>query len=260
MLRRLFVVVFVFSYVLLTGQIGGITGSKINSFNHMPIDLGKAEFEPTYNYLQYSKQWDDDGKLQDAFASSDSLGYDVSLNLRMAYTFTTRLEFGCNLGIDYSNWSAKYALGTFGKVGLGVMAGANFPYGFSEINKKNREADQIGTYGLGLIFSYEINDKSSVDFNAQWQDYFQSNIENPNADQFLSVDYGYYVGDVLFMGSLFYQRSEFDNLNSYRLTFMPGISFEMKQAYMVVPNLSFDLLGKNIEKTLGFSVSFTMTL
>ena len=54
-------------YFLLLGtissQIGGITASKINSVNHAPIDVGLAEFEPSYSLSKARKQWDQKGDL-----------------------------------------------------------------------------------------------------------------------------------------------------------------------------------------------------
>ncbi len=241
-------------------QIGGITASKFNSFNHTPIPVGKAEFEPSYNLNRFSQRWNQDGKLENIYNSSDSIVIDESLNFRMAYALTERLEFGCNLGVDYSNWSAKYAIATYDKLGLGIMAGANFPLGFAVIDKSNRSADQIGSYAFGLIASYEFSDKSSTDLNVQWQDYFQSNIELPQSDLFLSWEYGYYVKDILLVGGFWFQDSIFEFSDQYKLTFVPGVSFEMKEEYMVVINGSFDLLGKNIEKVNGLSVAFTLTL
>lgn len=260
MLRTFISLIILLSTTFCLAQIGGVTGSKINSVNHMPIDVGRAEFEPTYNLARYSQFWDNEGKVQDVFASPDSVVIDASINLRMAYTITTNLEFGCNLGNDYSNWSAKYAIGTYNKLGVGLLAGANFPFGYAEFDRKNRTADQIGTYGMGLILSYETSEKSSIDFNAQYQGYFHKNENLPNGDYFVSIDYGHYVGDLFWLASFLYQNSPHDLFNQNKLTFSPGVSIEMKPEYLMVFNFNFDLFGKNIEKTSGLGLSFTLTL
>ncbi len=253
-----------FTYCIFIGslfsQIGGITASKINSVNHAPIDVGLAEFEPSYNFSKSRKQWDQNGNLSPLYSTIDSIVIDASFNLRMAYTMTDELEVGCNLGEGYSNWSAKYAVYTKNNFGLGLMLGANFPFGFAEIDTRNRTVDQIGTYGMGLIASYEVNEKSSIDFNAQIQNYFQDNEDLPNNDIFLSVDYGHYVKDLFLIVSFLYQTSDFDDFQQNKLTFSPGISFEMKPEYLIVANANFDLTGKQTEKTHGFSVAFTITL
>ena len=140
------------------------------------------------------------------------------------------------------------------------MLGANFPFGFAEIDTRNRTVDQIGTYGLGMIASYELNEKASIDFNAQIQNYFQDNDDLPNNDIFVSIDYGHYVEDIYLLASFLYQTSDFDGFQQNKLTFSPGLSFEMKPEYLIVANANFDLVGKQAEKTHGFSVAFTITL
>ena len=253
-----------FTYCVFIGtlfsQIGGISASKINSINHAPIDLGLAEFEPSYSFSKSRKQWDQNGNLSPLYSTIDSILIDASFNLRMAYAFTEQLEFGCNLGVGYSNWSAKYAIHTKNKFGIGVMLGANLPFGFAEIDTRNRTVDQISTYGMGLIASYDVNEKSSIDFNAQIQNYFQDNDNLPSSDIFVSIDYGHYIKDILLVASFLYQTSDFDNFQQNKLTFSPGISFEMKPEYAIAANANFDLTGKQTEKTHGFSVAFTITL
>jgi hypothetical protein len=249
------------SFVIsISAQIGGITGSKINSVNFEPIPVGLAEFEPTYNLTIADQRWDDNGDIQSLYSTSDSLLIDGSLNLRMAYTFTDRLEVGCNLGVDYSNFSFKYAIWSNEKLGLGIMGGTNHPFGFAEIDRTNRSADQISTYGLGGIASYNLSDKSSLDINIQFQEYFRAHLDNPTTDYFVSIDYGHYVKSVFLLGSFLYQESSLIDGSQRKLTFSPGISIEMKPEYLIVFNLNFDLFGKAIEKTSGLGLSFTMTL
>lgn len=242
-------------------QIGGISSSKINSINAATLPVGVSEFEPTYNYLQSDQRWDESGNLQSLFSSTDSLLVDGSLNLRMAYSFTDRLEVGSNLGIDYSNFSFKYTILTKEKLGLGIMGGTNHPFGFAEIDRSKRSADQISTYGIGGILSYDFNEKNSIDFNVQVQDYFRNHADLPDSDLFVTIDYGHYMFEkILFMGSFIYQESFSDDGDLYKLTFSPGISYERKDNYHVVLNLNFDIAGRSVEKTSGLGLSFTITL
>ena len=72
-------------------QIGGITASKINSVNHAPIDVGLAEFEPSYSLSRARQQWDQNGDLSPIYSTIDSIVIDASFNLRMAYALTCLL-------------------------------------------------------------------------------------------------------------------------------------------------------------------------
>lgn len=246
----------------LTGysQIGGITGSKINAINHEPIPKGKAEFEPSYTYGRTTQIWDDKKQLNYIFGSPDSLLIGAAMNFRMAYAFSNSFELGCNLGVGYSNWSMKYKLFDIDDLGIGIMGGINMPFGSAVVDKRQRYTGEVSSFAFGGIVSYEFNEQSSIDFNVQFQDYFHKAIGNSEYDVFLALDYGQYFNDYLMVHSLFYQSSNFNPLWQKKLTYSPGLSMEMKAEYMVVFNLNIDLIGRNVFRTNGFSVAFTITL
>ena len=245
---------------IISGQVGGISGSKVNSVNHVPIPVGTAEFEPSYTFSKYTKAWNDQGNLGDAFSSIDSAEINASWNMRMAYAFTDELEVGCNLGSNYSNWSAKYAIGNWDKLGLGLMTGLNLPFGNALIDKSNRASEHIGNYGLGIIGSYQFSEKASFDLNIQNFKNLFDHVEISNNDFYISADFGHYVGRSFLLASMYFQKSDFDGFTANVLRFSPGISIEHMSNYFIVLNGNFDLLGKNMPKTNGFSIAFTITL
>ena len=247
-----------FCFYSVSAQIAGIAGVKINAINVVPMPVGSAEFEPSYNFSYTSDRWDMNGDRVSLYSTSDSILIDASLNLRMAYAFTDRIEFGCNLGTDFSNFSIKYALYNRHDIGFGIMAGTNLPFGFAEIDRSQRSPDQIPVYGLGLIMSYTIDEVSSIDLNVQVQDYYYDSVDLPDADIFVTMDYGHYVKDVLYVASFIYQESLTKSDSMRKLTFSPGISMEMMSNYAVVLNLNVDLMGRGIERNNGFSLAFTM--
>lgn len=244
-----------------TGQIGGVTGTKINALDHSAIDTGAAEFEPNYCIVASSKFWDESGDLQNTYGSSDSVSYESQISFRMAYAISDKWEVGTLLGQDFSNWSVKYALLSEEKLGLGIQGGINIPYGMTIIDKTSRTPDQISTYIFSTSGSYKFSESLSLDVNLQYQDYFHSSNELSNSDLFLFADVGKYLGSskVLLMGSISYQISQFDLFTQNKFSFYPGIAFEMKDNFFLVLNGSFDLTGKNIEKTSGFAMAWTMT-
>ncbi len=246
----------------LNAQIGGVAGTKINAINHKAIETGKAEFEPNYGITWTKSTWDDEGNTLDFFGSPDSILVEGSMSLRMAYALDDRWEVGAFIANEFSNWSFKYALLTEEKLGVGLQAGLNMPYGIQTIDKNNKSADQLSTYIMGVSGTYEFSESFSVDANLQWQNYFDKAAEAPNSDVFMYVDAGKYLGDskVLLMASISYQYSNFDILDQNKFTFYPGIAFEMKDNFFIVLNGAFDLTGKNIEKTSGFAAAWTITL
>jgi len=243
-------------------QIGGLTASKINSFNHAPIPKGSAEFEPNVTYSFSSKSWDDQGELKNTFSSLDSISVESGISFRMAYTLTDLWEVGTIIASDYSSWSVKRELMTKGPLGLGIMAGINVPYGITTIDRSLRAADQVSNYGIGLISSYELSIDASIDLNVQYQDYFHAAEDISNSDIFISLDYGHYINqqNIYLIASFLYQNSSLEIGNLSKLTFSPGISIEMKKSYLIVINANLDLTGQNTDKTNGFNVAWTMTL
>ena len=243
-------------------QIGGISASKINSFNHAPIPKGFAEFEPNVTYSFSGRAWDSSGTLRDRYQSSDSVQVNGGISFRMAYTLSDHYEVGSIIAADYSSWSIKRALMTRDKLGLGVMAGINMPYGITTINRGQMSAEQITSYGVGAIGSYQMTEDASVDINLQYQDYFATAEDLATSDIYLSVDFGQYINQqqIYIIGSFLYQHSSFQGFNQNKLTLSPGISLEMKKSYLIVINANLDVKGRGSDKTHGFNVAWTMTL
>ena len=129
------------------------------------------------------------------------------------------------------------------------------------IDRSNRNSSQVRSFGFGLAATYDFNDKSSVDANVQYQDYFRSVPGLNNNDFFASVDYGHYVlkNDVLLVASFVYQNSSADFGNQTLLTFLPGIALESNPNFIILLNGQFSLTGTNVQNTTGFNVAWTMT-
>lgn len=226
----------------------------------MPLPLGTAEMEPNYNYSRSNQYWNDNGNLINTFQSNDSIAIDANMSLRAAYPFTNKLEVGCNIDSELSAWSAKYAIDTTGQLKIGLMTGIGIPFGNTIIDRSNRTVEQVSSYGYGAIFSYDINENASVDFNFQIQDYFHHNEEISNQDCFAYIDYGHYFGSTVYIASLAYETSRFDEYSAGKLFFSPGVAFESNEEYVLAINANFDLKGKNVEKQNGFNIAFTLAL
>ena len=73
------------------------------------------------------------------------------------------------------------------------------PFGSTTKNKQNKQADQIATYIIGLVGSYQFSETFSLDFNLQLQDYFSSHKDLASNDLFLYIDFGKYVGRKIYI-------------------------------------------------------------
>jgi len=258
----LFLVAIFFFCQNIHAQIGGISGGKINAFNHLPIPKGTAEFEPNYGFYSVSKFWDNDGQLQAKYGSKDSLEINSQISFRMAYTFSDKFELGTFIAESFTNWSFKYVTLDKEKFGLAVIGGLNFPFGSAVIDKSQRKPEHHSQYILGLASSHQFSESTSLDINLQYQDYFGSHPEIPKSDIFIYADVGHYLGDsgIQLLSSLGYQISQLEDTSSTKMTFYPGVAFEMQSNYFIVANAFFDLIGQNAEKTSGISIAWTITL
>jgi hypothetical protein len=245
-------------------QTGGISNSKLYSINTDAIAHHTVEFEPTVYHIWSSKYWDNKSKLQNSFASSDSVLKNTGLSFRFTYGLWDVFEIGgsiatdlasTSLGLKYNFWSAE-------KMGLAFMAGANIPLGNKTIDQSIRLSDQITSLGGGLIYTINFSDRFSLDANAQYY-VFANETEDKNKGSFyLSTDVGYYFFDrgLQIITALNYASSRFEDFSSNILTFYPGITVETGNDYVIIVQTPLDIAGKNALKNAGLIFTLTMTV
>ena len=111
--------------------------------------------------------------------------------------------------------------------------------------------------------TYEVSDKFSMDFNAQYQKHVDITAEGHNQGVFISSDFGYYaIEDVNFIMGMQYNFKEYDAYenNSHLFTLNPGIAIEKAENFILVLNVPIDLFGKNEYQTVGFGLALTIIL
>jgi hypothetical protein len=255
-------ILWIISISIGSAQIGGISSIKVNAITHLPLAMGTAEFEPNYTFTRTTSFWDDDGELIPLFPNQDSANIETLVSFRMAYPISKKIEIGTFIASDFSNWSVKYTLLDQDRLGLATMGGINLPYGVTTVSTGTQSADNTIPYAYGLIGTYKISEKSSIDVNVQRQSYLSRGPQVPFAEYFFTADFGHYVGDqgIQLVHSVVGYVGQFDQSTWRSLTYFPGIVLEMKSNYAVTINGFFDLTGKNIGKTSGFNVAWTILL
>ena len=259
---HLIAVIWIMSITFSSAQVGGISSLKINAITHLPLTLGTAEFEPNYTFTRTTSFWDDNGELIPIFPNQDSAIIETLVSFRMAYPLSKKIELGTFIASDFSNWSVKYTLLDQDKWGLASMGGINLPYGVTTVSTNTRSPDNTIPYAYGLIATYQISERSSIDVNVQRQSYISRGTLVPFAEYFFTADFGHYVGDqgIQLIHSVVSYIGQFDNSTARSLTYYPGIVLEMQSNYAVTVNGFFDLTGRNIGKTGGFNVAWTILL
>jgi len=238
--------ILLFNACVLFAQIGGISASKVAAFCVDPIDNHQVEFEPSYG-IQTSKQfWDENGEVQDLYNSADSVELSSGLMWRISYgLLDDKMEVGISFSPDLSsfNWGTKMTVFQQEKTAISLMAGLYMPLGSRAYDKRNPTADDLKSYGLGIIYFKNIEGGSSMDY-------------------FFNAEVGKYVLDnqLLLIGGFGFQQYIIEEGNQQKWTFYPGISIEFAENFLVVFNGAFDFSGKNIAKTNGFGMALTTFL
>ncbi len=246
-------------------QIGGISASKVAAFCVDPIDNHEVEFEPSYGIQTSHSYWNEDGKEQDLYDSTDSVELSSGLMWRISYgLLDDKMEVGISFSPDLSsfNWGAKMTVWQQEKTAISLMAGLFTPMGSRVFDRSAPSPDDVSSYGLGIINSWIFSESFSLDVNIQYQDYFQQADGLSEWDYFFNAEVGKYIMDnqLLLIGGFGYQQYNFQEGNQQKWTFYPGVSIEFAENFLVVFNGAFDFTGKNISRTNGFGMALTTFL
>lgn len=244
------------------GQIGGLSGSKLNSLCVDPVDRNQLEFEPGFYYLTSRKGWTNDGRAINSFASGDSLYAESALRFRFTYGVAGKMEIGVNIPGDMSvgNWGFKYELYKHQKSAFAIMGGLNTPFGNGTRNRKSDE--NTIQAGLGAIYSWSPTEVFSTDFSIQGMQSFPEPEQAAAKYISVSADVGYYLFDGKLQPAigLGFQKFFYDNTRQYLLTLYPGLTLETGKDFIITIIHSVDLTGRNIKKQHITDLSFTLTI
>ncbi len=245
------------------GQIGGISGSKLRSYCVDVVDHHHIEFEPAFYYGQSRHNWDNNRNLQNSFLTQDSVNRYSGVGMRFTYGLFNKLEVGVSIPLDMKTGSfgARYVLMQHKNIGFALMGGLNIPMGEGMFNRGIKTEDNTIQGGIGGVFSFQKGDNFSVDANLEFDHFLKEPASTKTGTIYTSVDAGYYVfrHQLQLIGAIGYEHSHLKTrLNQSRLTIYPGATIEGEN-YIIVLTFPFDVYGRNVNKTTGFSLALTLT-
>jgi len=220
-----------------SAQIAGIAASKVAAINVQPIPVRTAELEPSFNYARNN-------------TASDSININSNITWRVTYGATEDIEIGFNAGPGFSNacLSAKMRVYEKDKLAFGIMAGTSIKLGNNNIGADDR---LIQGYGLGLISSHVLNEKNSIDLNAQ---YFSN---KGSTDSFIfNGEWGTYSlhEEFQFVIGIGYQTTSANPI----VSLYTGFSLENADNYGMVITPTFTLSGADLHtnpQTFGLGLT-----
>jgi len=227
-------------------QIQGLSASKLTAFFVTTVEPGSAEFEPTYSST-YSKESD-----------SDIIEVASQINWRMTIGLFEDLELGLNFPSDMSLGSVamKAALVKKKSYQLGAFGGVNLPLGNRAYAHSFPTVDDIGTYGLGVVGTFDLDSLNSVDINVHFTDYFRT-ADLTSRTYFINLDYGTYSlsDEILLTAGAGYQTSvDYWNAN---LFLEYGVALEWNPKFAILFAGFNSIWTKGTPSTHGFNIAFT---
>ena len=263
MKKVLFLTLSIFLAGQLYSQIGGISGSKLRSYCVDVVDHHHIEFEPAFYYGQSRQNWNNDAELQNSFLSSDSINRYSGVGMRFTYGLFDKLEVGISIPLDMKTGSfgARYVLMQKTNIGFALITGINIPMGDGSFNRGLKTEDNATQAGFGGVFSYQQGEHFSLDANLEYDHFLKKPSSTKVGTLYTSIDVGYYVFNhqLQLIGAVGYEHSHLvTTLSQSRLTLYPGATIEGKN-FIIVLTFPFDVYGRNVNKTTGFSLALTLT-
>ncbi len=233
------------SQEIVFSQIGGISASKLAVINTGTVPANKIEFEPAFNFT---------------ILNSDSLQTSSDFGFRFTYGLNEKTEIGIALPVNMSdlNWGIKYHAVDFNKLSLGIIAGIKNAL---VVNKSEalKHTSFFNFYAVGLVSTYQINNKLSIDFDGQIQNHFHYSKQDIHL--FLNSEIGYFIANGLqIVSGIQYENNFFRKTSEENFILNSGVTIEKAENFILVLNFPYKLENKKTENTLGFSLALTILI
>jgi hypothetical protein len=249
----------------LSAQVTGVAASKLGAYNAESIGARNFEFEPAFFLGYVARTWNTDRIVQPVYENTDTADLTLDAGFRFTYGIGSRLEAGCYLPMDLSSLSlaSKFLFLASDKYDLSGILGINI-LGLGEARPRQmRSYEQSTLLAGGIAFSWQGNDKFSLDANAQVQKTLAPTFGDHRYDLFLTADAGYYIKPgIQFIAELNYSASNFyeTSLSNDCLILNTGLTIETAENFIIVLNTPLPLLGKNTDIQYGLGFALTVML
>lgn len=267
-MHKIFILISVctlFSIYSFGQALGGISASKLRTLNAASVEQGNLEFEPSFGFANSKNYFDENQKVQPLFSSADSTQKFSGFGFRITYGIMKNMEIGVSMPTDMSEMKlgGKYRLPFDGKWKFSLLGGYNMILGNKVFTLRNTLHETTPSAILGFAMTYDINEKFSIDFDAQYQKHTVKTIDGHSQGIYLNTDAGYYIFDgINFIVGVNYNCQNYTTteLNSFVFSINAGLAIERAKNFILVLNAPFDILGKNEYQTKGFGMAVTILL
>ena len=260
MKRVLILAGIIFISVQTQAQIGGLSASKLMTLCTSTVPQSTIEFEPSFCFSNASMQWNETGKKESIFATSDSSLITSGLAFRFTYGLSQKVEAGVSVSsnMTMANWGIKYNFLTKDSYAFALLGGINTPLG-NRISNKNIKSTENALVG-GFVTTINLSEKLNLDADVQYQRHLFEQTGHHQQDFFFNTDLGYYVVEKVQLVSGFNFSFTDRDISQYQLIFNPGVTIEKANNFILVMQLPYTVLGKNVYQNLGFGIALTIMI
>jgi|YNPMSStandDraft_2_1061718.scaffolds.fasta_scaffold02658_2 hypothetical protein len=251
---------FILSTNLAYSQIGGISGSKLSAVCIDVVNAKTIEFEPSFVATKSSGYWNDRKEL----ILNDSVSIFSNMYFRTTYGLNDRIEVGITFPVNLSliQLGSKVIFYQNEWNGIAGAFGMNIPAGSKNYLKGEHSINNSTSLGLGIIYSADLFNNASIDFNIQTNKYLSNTNKLHEIDYLINFDFGYYLfqKQLQLIFGVSYAKNIYKNWNSHLLTVYPGFTLETGKNFIIVLSTPIDVTGRNSNNRVGLNLALTLTI
>lgn len=237
-----------------SGQISGISSSKLSVPRAEILEQGSFEFEPSFLVAHSHSSFDESG------SSHSIYGDDVvsTLAFRVTFGISENFEVGSLLPSNIENigLGAKFNYLNSDFFKTSVIGGFGLPAGNSfhsdSIPNENHYSASIGN-----VLSFAFSKEASADVMIS----YTSIIGEHHYNSLISIQsgFGYYLSEKFqLIAEVSGITALSEELYSGKLSVAPGFSYSVTNTLGIAAGMQYDIFGKNELQSLCYFAAFTI--
>ena len=241
---------------MVNAQVVGVSANKLTLLSASILDKGSFEFEPAFSVFNSNNIFNERGNLSRIAEHNIS----SSLDFRLTAGLTDNLEVGTSISsnIEEINFGSKYLLINNDDFGFVLSGGFSLPAGNKVLSDSEVRNELLYTATFGPVLSYNISDKSSIDFALS----YTTAIGKVKFDDLFygGIGWGYSFSEKLQAVLEVAGYACFDNeLCSGKLSVFPGFTYDIIENFSFAYGFQYDFMGKNEDGGFGYFGAFTIS-
>jgi hypothetical protein len=240
--------------VVTSGQVSGISSSKLSVPRAEILEKGSFEFEPSFLVAHSHNSFNESGSSHSIYGDKVA----SALAFRVTFGISENFEVGSLLPSNIENigLGAKYNYLNSDFFKTSVIAGFGLPAGNSFL-PDSAHNDNHYSASIGNVFSFSFSEDASADVMISY-----TNIigEHPyNSLISFQSGFGYYLNEEFqLIAEISGISALSEELYSGKFSVSPGFSYSVTNNLGIAAGVQYDIFGKNELQSLCYFAAFTI--